>query len=113
MIFISRGLVKIDGVLDAALAAELEADARAVDLGVRIPHGRQPDRTVVAGIFFVADADERSLEQPDDRGENLLARQARPPQVAPRSAGGSAASARANGMSRPYFASSRTSRHRG
>ena len=66
---------------------------RALDLRVAIAQGREAERLVEPGVLLVADPDERQLEQPDDRGQHLLAGQARAAEVrvdplADRSAGG-------------------------
>src|SRR6185436_21186689 len=78
-------IVKIDGVSDPGLAAELEANASAVDLGVLVAHGREADRVVRPRVFLVADADQRFLEQLDDRRKDLLTGQAGVLQVRRRS----------------------------
>jgi hypothetical protein len=44
---------------------------------VGIAHRRQADRTVLAGVLFVPDPDQRPLEQLDDCRKHLLARKAR------------------------------------
>ena len=63
-------------MLDAALAAELEAHRRAAHLGVMDAHRGQADRSVLARVLFVADADQRLLQQRDDGGQYFLATQA-------------------------------------
>src|SRR4051812_19710378 len=74
-------VVELDGVRDAALAAEFEAHLAAADLGVPIAHRRQSDRAVGAGVLFVADANQRLLEELHRGGEDLLARQPLLPHV--------------------------------
>ena len=64
-----------DAVLTPALPSEREVHGVAVELGVAAPHRREPVRTVLLGVFLVADADHRELEQADDRGKHLLARE--------------------------------------
>src|SRR3546814_2673514 len=60
----------------AALRPKLEDQFRAVDVDMPVPHRGQAEGAVVAGVFVVADADQRRLEQANDRGEDLFARQA-------------------------------------
>ena len=74
----------------AALAAKLETHVGAVHLRVAVAQRRQAERTVLAGVLFVADANQRLLEQLHDRGEHLLARQPWTPADRPRSACGCA-----------------------
>ncbi len=69
-------VLEVDLVLDAVLAAEVEADRRAANLDVLVVHRRQPERMVVAGVLLVADANQRRLQQLDRGREHLLARQA-------------------------------------
>src|SRR5207245_9190209 len=71
-----------DDVLDAALAAEAEAQRRAVDLHVAAAQRGQAVRAVGARVFVVADADQRLAEERDDRGEELPPAQRRRAQVA-------------------------------
>src|SRR4029078_318562 len=72
---------EVDVVLDAALAAKREAYAAAADVNVSVPERRQPERAVGARVLVVADANERLLEQLDDEREDLVARQARAPEI--------------------------------
>jgi hypothetical protein len=65
----------------AVLAVEPEADPGALDTRVAVAQRREPERLVEAGVLVVADADQRELEQPDDRRQHLLARQARAGEV--------------------------------
>src|SRR5262249_14428548 len=74
-------IVELQFVRHAALPAEDEPHLRSRHLHVPVPHRRQAVRVVVARVLFVADANERLLEQPDDRGEDFRARKARSPQV--------------------------------
>src|SRR3954468_17898327 len=60
-----------DAVLDAALAAEGEAQHRAVDREVPAPERGQAIRAIVAHVFVVPHPDERAIEQAHDRGEDL------------------------------------------
>ena len=78
----SRRSSSVDRVLLAALAAEAEAQRRAVDLDVAVAQGGQAERVVGPRVLLVADADQRRLEQAHDRRQHLLARQAA---AAPRS----------------------------
>ncbi len=66
----------------AALAAELEAQLGVLDGDVVVAHRRQAERVVLPGVLLVADADQRLLQELDDRRQDLLARQAGPRQVA-------------------------------
>jgi len=68
-------VLEIDGVPDAALAAELESHLRSVDLRVLVAHRRQPEGMIVAGVLLVADADQRLLQQLHDSREHFLPRQ--------------------------------------
>ena len=70
-------IVEVDLVLDAALAAERERHLAAAHLDVAVPQRRQAERTILAGVLVVADADQRLLEQLHDRREHFLLRQAR------------------------------------
>src|SRR5690348_17214690 len=69
-------------MLDAALAAEPEPDRAPRDGGVPIAEGRKAERAVGPGIFVVTDADQAGLQEAHHRGEDLLARQPRPGDVA-------------------------------
>src|SRR6267378_1627220 len=71
-----------DGVLDAALAAEAEAQHRAVDLQVPAAQRGEAVGAVLAHVFVVADADQRLVEEADDRGEDLAAAEILRSQVA-------------------------------
>ena len=106
-------VVEIDFVLDAALAAEREPDALALDFDVRVAQRRQAERAIRSRVLVVADANQRLLEQLHDRREHLLARQALAAHVLGWSCRRMAGSACANPIMRWYFVSSRTSRHFG
>ena len=69
-------------MLDAALALEQEPDRRAFHVDVAVTQRRQSEGLVLLGVLLVADARERRLEKADDRGHDLLLRQAGPAQVA-------------------------------
>jgi len=69
------GIVDGDAVELAALAAELELDARAVHLHVPVAHRREAEGVVLLGVALVADADAGALEQPNDERQHLAARQ--------------------------------------
>ena len=60
----------------AALALEVEAQLRAVDVDVAVLEGGQAIALVLLGVFVAADPDEGRLQKIDDGGENLLTRQA-------------------------------------
>src|SRR3546814_18981175 len=60
----------------AALRPKLEDQFRAVDVDMPVPPRGQAEGAVVAGVFVVADADQRRIEQANDRGEDLFARPA-------------------------------------
>jgi hypothetical protein len=66
----------------AALASKLQAQALARDRDLPGPERGQPERMVGLAVLLVADADASPLEQPDHRGQDLLARQARQREVA-------------------------------
>src|SRR5581483_2168428 len=72
----------LDLVALAGLAAEIEAHREAGNLDMTVAQRGQAERAVGLGILAVADPDMRGLEQPHDRGQHLLARQAGPPQIA-------------------------------
>ena len=99
-------------VPDAALAAKAEADVAAVDLGVPVAQGRQAEAVVGLRVFAVADAEQGQLEQPDDRRQHPLARQAVPAQIGV-DARPDPRQRPANASMRSYFVSSRVSRQRG
>ena len=64
------------------LALEAEAKARPLDPDVPVAEGRQAEAAVVAGVGGVADADQGGVEQPDDAGDDLVAREAAAGEVA-------------------------------
>src|SRR5579871_1811069 len=68
-------VLQIDRVPDAALPAKFEVHSRSVDARVRVAHRRQTERMVLARVLFVADTNERLLEELDDGREHLLARE--------------------------------------
>ena len=70
-----------DGVVDAALATKLEVDCRALDRDVAVAQRRQAERVVGDGVLAIADPDEGAIEQLDDGGQDLLARQAGQAQI--------------------------------
>ena len=106
-------VAQVDRMLDAALAAELEADRRAVDLRVLVAHRGQAERAVVAariprcrrGSAFSREAGRRRRALSRAAGRVSAGRRS----VRWRMRG----SACAKAISRPYFTSSRTSRQRG
>ena len=67
---------------DAALGAEPEPEPVGGDRDVAIAQRRQAERLVGAGVFLVADPDQRGLEQPDDGGQHPRPRQRRRLQIA-------------------------------
>ena len=71
-----------DGVRDAALAAELEPERRAVDRDVTAAKRREAEGVVLLRQLVAADADQRALEQPDDRRHHLPPRKSRERDVA-------------------------------
>src|SRR5688572_13237451 len=79
-------VVDVDGVMLAALPAELETNCSAADAHMFVPHRRQPERLVLSRVLLVADPNEAALEQLHQRCQYLLARQSRPRQVGPRPA---------------------------
>ncbi len=68
-------------VVLAALAPEAEVDHVAGDGDVPVAQRGQAERAVRLRVLLVPDADQRRLEQADQRGQHLLARQARGAQV--------------------------------
>src|SRR5207302_2848153 len=65
----------------AALAFEQKAHGRTSYLDVAIPKRGQTERMVLPRVLFIADAGKGRLEQADDRGHDLLPRQAFAAQV--------------------------------
>src|SRR6202022_143491 len=66
---------------DAVLAAEIEHDAAALDENVIIAQRGQAKAVVLFGVFWIADARQRALHQPNHSGQNLVARQAATAQI--------------------------------
>ncbi len=62
---VDRGLVQ-----HAALAAELQTQLVPPERDVARTQRRQTERSVLAGVLVVADADERGVEQPHDRRQH-------------------------------------------
>ena len=71
----------VDGVLLAALAAEMKVNARALDDHVLFAHGRQAERRVRPRVLLVPHPDERDFEEAHHRREHLLSRETGPPQL--------------------------------
>src|SRR5438034_764614 len=67
---------------NTALAAKPETKLGARHGDMARPHRREPDRSVLAGIFLVADADERFLQERYHGGEDLVPPEPRPCQIA-------------------------------
>ena len=63
-------------------AAETEADLVAFDFYVAVAQSGEAEGRIVAGIFFITDADRGGFEQADDGGDDFLAVQRREFQVA-------------------------------
>ena len=107
-------VVEVDRVLLAALAAELEPDASIRSTSTwRSRSVVRPNELFCSRVLVVADADQRLLEQLDDRREHLLARQAGQRAGRARSRARICGSASPNAIIRSYLVSSRTSRQRG
>jgi hypothetical protein len=68
-------VAEVDLVRLAALAREPEPDPRPVDARVPVAEGGQPERLVEPRILLVPHPDQRQLQEPDDRRQDLLARQ--------------------------------------
>ncbi len=68
-------------MVPAALADELEADGRPVDLNVFVAQRRQAIGAVGAGVLDVADPNVRQLHQAQHRRQHLVTRQAPPRQI--------------------------------
>ncbi len=60
-------------MIDAGFAAELEVDEVAGDFDVVVADGGQAVGLIVAGVFFVADADEGFFQKLDDEAEDFFA----------------------------------------
>src|SRR5437868_2568742 len=69
-------------MLLSGLAPEVQMDPRPLDAGVPGAQRRQSEGLVRARVLLVADPFARPLEKSHDRRENLLAREARPGEVA-------------------------------
>src|SRR5581483_7218188 len=69
-------------VTHTALAAEAKAQLRTAHAHLPLAQRRQAERSVLARILLVADANESTLQQTHHGGEHLLARQAGPRQIA-------------------------------
>ena len=96
----------LDGLHHAALGAEVKCHRRAFDPHVLVEQRREAERVVRARVFLVADADQRLLEQRDDGGQDVLARQRRRPSRSACTRLRMAGSACAKSIIWPYFASS-------
>ena len=72
---------QVDVMLHAVLATEVEGDVGAFHLNMLVPQRRQAEALVGLGIFLVADAHHRPLQQGDDGGQHLPLGQARQCQV--------------------------------
>lgn len=70
-------VVQFDLVHLAAFAAKFEAHLAAADAHMAIAHRREPERIILFGVFFVADADDAGLENPHNRGKDFLNGQTR------------------------------------
>jgi hypothetical protein len=64
-----------DAVLPAALAAVFEDELRARKVDVAVAHGGKPVAAVLAGVFLIADPDERDLQKAHHGRQDLLAGQ--------------------------------------
>ncbi len=96
-------VAQTDLVLLAGLATEAEADGGALHADVPVAQGGQAEGAVQAGVLVVADPDEGHLEQPDDGGQDLLARRGRAGRGRRRSASRIAGSASAKASIRSYL----------
>ena len=65
----------------ARLAPEAEPDPVALDAGVAVAEGGQPEGAVEPRVGLVADPDQGQFEQADDGGQDLVARQSGSGQV--------------------------------
>jgi hypothetical protein len=74
-------IVDVDRVPLATLAAEHEPQRRPAHVDVLVLQRRQAERAVRLDVFLVADANAAALEQLHDRGEDLVAGQARLRQI--------------------------------
>ena len=80
------------------------------DLHVRVAQGGEPVALVLLGVIDIADADERVLQEMDDRRQHLFARQTAQAHVLGRCVLRIAGSACAKASMCSYFVLSRTSR---
>ncbi len=84
----TRGSETLTSCFLPRLALEHEIEPGRCGLHVRVAQGREPVGVVGTGVLLVADAYERRLEQPHDRGEHTLAVQTRTRKILPRPCGG-------------------------
>ena len=70
------------GVFDPALAPEAELQQGPVDPHMPSAQSRQPEGAIGAGVFVVAHANERLVQQPHHRGEELAPGQVAGAQIA-------------------------------
>lgn len=75
-------IVQGDVMTDAALALEGKPHRAARDPHVAVEHRAEAEGSVLPGVFLVAHADERGLQQAHHGGEDLLAPEAAPGEVA-------------------------------
>src|SRR5581483_6190527 len=72
----------VDGAALVRLPAKLEMERGAVDVDVAIAQRGEPERSVLARVLFVADANQAGLEEAHHGGQHLLAGEAGPPEIA-------------------------------
>ena len=77
----SRG-IQIEIAGHAAFGAKMKMDRLSPHVRMPILHRRQAKGMILPRIFVVADSYQRRFEQPDDGGQNLLARQPGAAQIA-------------------------------
>jgi hypothetical protein len=76
-------IFEIDGVLNAAFAAEFEMNGVAMHLGMAVAKGCEAEGMILFRLFDVADANEGSLKKLNDGGEDFGAGEAAQAKIAP------------------------------
>ncbi len=73
--FRKNRIIEVDVMIDARFSAELKMNMLAMNFNVRVADRGEAERIIVAGVFLIADADERFFEELHERGKNFFARQ--------------------------------------
>src|SRR2546428_6513728 len=74
-------IVKVEREFDAAFAAKCELNFRSLNFDMLVAHGGQSKRTILLGVFFIADSDQRRFEKLHNGRNDFCARQARAREV--------------------------------